>query len=117
MSYRKRVRSDFWETFCFRYDAGEKFNEDELNYMAYDCVQKDEIEGDEHRWTRDVETIFECDNRCFSIVWSRGLTEYQCDEFYSQPEEVVLHEYDKLVKVREWVTKKSIDACAFKEHS
>ena len=103
MSYWKRVRKDFWETFCSRYDARDKFNEDELQYMAFDCIQKDEIEGDEHRWTRDVTTIFECDGRFFSIDWNRGLTEYQENEFYNQPQEVKLQEYKKTITVREWV--------------
>lgn len=103
MSYWRRVREDFWKSFCSRYDAGEEFNEDELKYMTYDCHQKDEIEGDESRWTRGVTTIFECDGRFFSIDWDRGLTEIQENEFYNQPQEVKLCEYEKTITVREWV--------------
>ena len=102
MSYWKRVRTDFWETFCSRYDAGEKFNEDELNYMAFDCIQVDEIEGDRGRWTMGMTTVFECDGRHFAIDWNSGLTEYQENEFYNQPYEVELRE--KTVTVREWVS-------------
>lgn len=103
MSYWKRVRKDFWETFCSRYDAGEKFTEDELRYMVYDCNKVEETEGDSHRWTKDMTTIFECDGRCFQIDWNRGLTEYQEEEFYCHPEEVTLHEYEKTITVREWI--------------
>lgn len=118
MLYDQKVRKDFWETFCSRYDAGDRFAEYELKYMAYDCSKEvEEIEGDSHRWSKDMTTIFECDGRFFQIDWNSGLTEYQEDEFFSQPEEVVLHEYEKLVKVRDWIAKKDIEACAFKNPS
>lgn len=45
--------------------------------------------------------------RYFSIYWEEGLTEYQPNEFYDQPEEVEKHEYDKTIHVVEWIPKKS----------
>lgn len=107
----------FWVEFLNRYDAGEEFDSHELADIVYDCDEVEENPGECGRWTQGMETIFQVGDRFFSIYWERGLTEYQDDEFFSQPEEVVLHEYEKLVKVREWITKKTIDSSAFKEHS
>lgn len=49
-----------------------------------------------------MNTIFEVDNRYFSLNWSRRLTEYQENEYMYQPVEVKLHEYEKTITVREW---------------
>lgn len=101
MMYWLDVRKDFWETFCQRYDARETFDNAELEYMAFDCRQIDEIEGERHRWTMDVTTVFECDGRAFAIDWSSGLTECQEDEFYNQPYEV--RPQEEVVTIRNWV--------------
>ena len=107
----------FWETFCQRYDAGDQFDSYELEEMAFDCDEVEEERGDVHKRMQFMETIFTVDGRYFSLSWARDLSDYGDHEFYNQPEEVVLHEYEKIVKVREWITKKAIDDCAFKEHS
>ena len=41
----------------------------------------DEIGGECDRWTQYMETIFEVNGRFFAICWSRGLTEYQENDF------------------------------------
>lgn len=102
MLYWKKVREDFWETFCQRFDAGERFDEYEREYMAFDCEKVDEIEGDRGRWTMGMTTVFECDGRTFAIDWNSGLTEYQEDEFYNQPYEVEFQE--ETITVRKWVS-------------
>lgn len=62
----------------------------------------EEDEGGEERWYRCINTIFKVDNRYFSLVWERGLTECQDNEYMYQPVEVKLHEYEKTITVREW---------------
>lgn len=54
-----------------------------------------------------MESIVCLCGRYFSIYWEEGLTEYQENEFYDQPEEVEKHEYDKTIHVVVWVPKKS----------
>lgn len=103
----------FWETFCQRYDAGDKFDSYELEEMAYDGDEVERNKGDVYKRRQFMETIFVVDGRHFSLSWVKDLSDYGDDEFYNQPEEVVLHEYEKLVKVREWISKKAIDSCAF----
>lgn len=107
----------FWMEFLNRYDAGDHFSSEELEEMIFDCDKVEEHRGDCHRWTQSVTTIFKVEDRYFRIYWQRGLTEYQENEYYNQPEEVVLHEYEKVVHVKEWVSRKRIDACAFNKDS
>ena len=47
-----------------------------------------EEEGYEHRWWREIYTVFEACGRYFSITWNRGLTENQENEWPYQPVEV-----------------------------
>lgn len=100
MMNRERV-FDFCKTMCNRYDSGDIFNDEELEFMALNSIE--EREGTEHRWTRDVESIFKCGERYFIIRWERGLTEYQYNQFYEQPVEATIKEYEKVVRIREWI--------------
>ena len=80
-----------------RFKAGETLTEDDYMALAYgedcdDSVLDDnykkvtEIEGDDHRWTREMETIFKLgEDEYWSIPWRRGLTECQEDEFMYPP--------------------------------
>ena len=109
--------TQFWMEFLNRHDAGDCFSSDELEEMAFDCDEVEEHHGEVHKRMQFMETIFVVDGRYFSLSWARDLSDYGDHEFYSQPEEVVLHEYEKLVKVREWISKRAIDDCAFKKDS
>ena len=93
--------------FLERYDAKNKFSEDELKMMVWgeyptESELIEENAGDEGRWYRYMNTIFKVDGRYFSLSWSRGLTECQENEYMYQPVEVKLHEYEKTITVREW---------------
>lgn len=70
--------------------AGEKLTEDEIATICYNSHEVDEIEGDDHRWAREVTTIVQIDDseNLWAIDWMRGLTEYQENEFYDQPYKV-----------------------------
>lgn len=89
--------------FLKRFDRGEEFGEEELKEFSYGFRKVDEIEGDEHRWYRVMQTIIEIGERYFSIVWQKGLTEMQENVFPYQPKEVVKKVYEKTIEVTEWV--------------
>ena len=85
-------------------DAGEKLEARDIRDLVFDYeIDKIELEHGSGRWTTTVETIIELCGRNFSIVWERGLTEYQENEFYAQPVEVRKNTYVKPVVVTEWI--------------
>ena len=85
-------------------DAGEELDEKVLEDLAY-YQTIDEEYGENRRWSRFVKSIVDLNGRYFAIEWDQGLTEMQPDEFWEQPYEVELKEYDKVVHVKEWVKK------------
>lgn len=91
--------------FLERYDSGKpKFTYDEIREMAYEefgnCI--DVIEGEHHRWTQEMETIFEVNGRHFAVSWFRGLTEMQENDFCCSD----VYEVVKKEKITfEWVRK------------
>ena len=93
------------EEFLQRYDSGKpKFTYDEIREMAYEefgnCI--DVIEGEKHRWTQRIKTIFEVEGRRFAVSWFRGLTEMQEDDFCCSE----VYEVVKKEKITfEWVRK------------
>ena len=83
-------------------DNGEELNEKTLQELAYYYGIDDEF-GENRRWSRWRKTILNLNGRYFAIEWDEGLTEMQPDEFYNQPYEVKLKEYDKIIHVKEWI--------------
>ena len=96
---------DEWELeLLAKIDNKEKLTESEISDLVYEC----EVEvkyGQNRRWSRSATTISKLWDRYFRIEWENGLTENQPNEFYNQPTEVELKEYEKIVKVKEWVVK------------
>ena len=95
---------DFEKRILQKIDNKEELTEDELSHLVYE-FDKEKDYGENERWTRSVTTIVELCDRTFAVNWEEGLTEDQPDEFYSQPYEVELREYEKTITVREWVEK------------
>lgn len=99
--------------FLDRYDHDKEFTSSDGALYDTECAKLawgdygfkivEEIEGDSHRWTQDVTTIFKVGDRHFAIDWDRGLTELQDNYYYNQPYEVVKQE--KQIVVTEWVAK------------
>ena len=89
--------------FITRFDNKEKFSEKEIRSLVWEMDTVEEIEGEDRRWSRGMQTIFKADDRYFSICWEKGLTEMQEDEYYDQPEEVSLIEETKTITVKNWV--------------
>lgn len=81
-------------------DNNEKLSESEIRELV--CNSIEDQYGDNNRWTRGVESIVQIGNRFFSICWEEGLTEYQENEYYSQPVEVEKVTYEKTITVTEW---------------
>lgn len=80
---------------------GEELSEQEISDLLdyeIDCQ-----EGDCGRWQMSVKSIIKLCDRYFAIDWERGLTEMQENDFYNQPYEVKKVEYEKVIKVTEWV--------------
>lgn len=98
----------FPEIMVKKIDSGEQLTKEELSELiwGYDI---DTQYGDNRRWSRSVTTIIELNGRYFSISWEEGLTEYQDNEYNSQPVEVKKHTYEKTITVTEWVECKAYE--------
>lgn len=84
---------------------GEELTEEELRCLSSGVAGHliEEIEGDDHRWQREVSIVFEIQGRYFRLDYMKGLTENQEDDFYEQPYEVIKKE--KTIVVNYWVKK------------
>lgn len=93
------------EDFLRRYDASDNFDEYELSQMAFGEVGKYvcKTEGDTHRWTTDIQTVFSVGDRFFALDWSQGLTERQENEYWNQPYEVRMEQHEETIVVTNWV--------------
>lgn len=75
--------------------AGQELNKYDIKFLLWEiAVHVDTIEGESHRWTRDVSTIVHLpetpDSNTYSeVLWcidyEKGLTENQEDEYFQQP--------------------------------
>lgn len=90
------------EEIISKIDKGEKLTESEIKELLWSAEQTYEKEGEDHRWTREVFTVVEVNNRYFGIPWLRGLTECQEHEFWEQPYEVGCETELKTVTEQIW---------------
>lgn len=95
--------NNYEKEFLDKYDSGAKFTENEIRDMIWGFKQVEEDEGYNHRWTQDITTVIQVEDRYFRIWWERGLTEYQENCYHNQPVEVTPHKHEKLITVREWI--------------
>lgn len=100
----KYYAEHFEEIIVNKIDNGEKLTEEELKEIVWDYDVESSY-GDNRRWTRSVSTVVSMCGRYFMVDWKEGLTEYQENEFWEQPYEVERKEYEKTIKVVEWVKK------------
>lgn len=61
----------------------------------------DQIDGSSGRWTQKVQTVFKYNDEYWAIDWRSGLTEYQENEYPSNPYRVERKE--RVVTVVDWV--------------
>ena len=89
---------DEWELeLLAKIDNKEKLTESEISDLVCECEGEVKY-GQNRRWSRSATTISKLGDRYFRIEWKNGLTE-------NQPIEVELKEYEKIVKVKEWIIK------------
>ena len=88
--------------------AGVELEEWELRMIAYEDWPDEEpmkfadsVEGDDHRWTREITTVFTVDGELYALDWLRALTENGEDEFWKQPYRA--KKVTRLVEVAEYV--------------
>lgn len=69
---------------------GEELTKTERKYCAWGEVGEyvEEIEGCDHRWTREMQTIFKIGEQYYAIDWMSGLTEMQDNEYWDDPYKV-----------------------------
>ena len=95
------------QEFLERFDKGEKFSERELDSLRWEFNEVETIYGDNRRWSRSAQTIFEVQGRLFALDWEEGLTENQENEFFNQPYEV--EKRTKVIEVDEYAPKAQKD--------
>lgn len=100
---KEYYNSHFAEIMISKIGNGEELTEYELNRLRDYSIE--DIEGDESRWTRHIDSIIDINGRTFMLCWERGLTEYQENGFYTQPCEVEKKTTTKTIIVTEWVSK------------
>lgn len=64
---------------------GEKLDEHEIRTIVSESYQVYEMEGEEHRWHREMFTVIDLDGELWGIDWMRGLTECVENEYLDQP--------------------------------
>ena len=89
-----------------KFTNGEEFTESEIKSLVFGYHDEpiqiiDEIEGDDHRWDREVKTIINVNGVLYAIEWRRALTETQENSFYNQPYKVI--QRTKIIEVNEYV--------------
>lgn len=99
---RAYYEEHFEEIMVKKIKNDEKLTEAELKRLVYE-YEIEEIEGSTGRWTRNITTIIELLGRTYSIKWQKANTEYQENEFSSQPIAVAKHTYPKTIMVTEWL--------------
>ena len=88
-------------------DSGYKFDEDELRSLVNTYSMFTEF-GENLRYTRYASDVIDLNGRTFLIVSQRGLIDSIPDEYSEQPYEVVKKEYEKTIKVVEWIPKENV---------
>ena len=91
------------QEFLKRFNNGEKFSESELNALRWEFNEVETIYGENRRWSRSAQTIFDVQGRLFALDWEEGLTENQENEFFNQPYEV--EKRTKTIVINEYVKK------------
>lgn len=88
--------------------SGVKLSEWELGRLVWEdwddsdsIIHVDQVEGDEHRWNREIKTVIDVDGQLYAIDWSRALTEMQEHYYDNQPYKV--QQRTKIIEVKEYV--------------
>ena len=93
------VQREWEQQFIDEFDNNQNFDEEDLDILATECDYK-MIEGCDHRWQKEIQSIIKINDRLFAIDWMQGLTESQENSFYNQPYEVI--ETKKQITITEY---------------
>lgn len=104
---KKYYVEHFEDIMLSKIELGEHLTEDEIEELVCEYEWEELEDGSKLRWTQVKHTIVKLGDKFFKIDWQQGLTENQPDEFFNQPYEVELHEYEKTITVREWNRKEN----------
>lgn len=95
--WRRRFEwEEIIKTAIEKLEHGEKLEDEELRALACEVEYAHldgiehvtEIEGEDHRWQREVSTVIKAHGRYWRIEWMSALTETSEDDFWEQPVEV-----------------------------
>lgn len=51
---------------------GEELSEKEIKKLVYEGNFVDEIEGNDHRWQKKIQTIIDADGQLYAVDWLRA---------------------------------------------
>lgn len=85
--YEMEIEDIAYYTCIKKINRGEELDINTIETLAR-CFAIEEIEGEDHRWTRSMTTIINYFDSYYAIDWQKGLTEYQEDYFCEQPYKV-----------------------------
>ena len=100
------------QEFLDRYDNKEQFNEEECRDLFWGDLEDyeelkliDEEHDENRRWSYMSYRYFQIHDRFFRFSADIGLTEYQENSYWAQPEEVTLTTETKTITVNVWERK------------
>ena len=93
---KKSELEEIIKTAIEKLERGEKLEDEELRALAREVEYANsdgieyvaEVEGEDHRWQREISTVIKAHGRYWRIDWMRALTEESDDDFWDQPVEV-----------------------------
>lgn len=81
---------------------GEKLSEHEIEHILRESNKVDEIEGDDRRWSRWMQTIIDIDDEYYMVEWDKGLTEMQ-ENYYESVSKVKKETRIVTKEVTDWI--------------
>ena len=83
-------------------ERGLELSSEDIEELTFEFPQVYEEEGENRRWSKSILTVVKVEGLgLYAIAWEKGLTEYQENSFYEQPEKVELREKEVVTKVTE----------------
>lgn len=102
--------------FIYKINNNEKFTSEELQDIVYGGFEDENVsqlkpayfvtveKGEDHRWDKEMRTIYQLDGNYYAIPWRQGLTEHQEDSFWNQPYKVT-----KKIEVKTVISYEPVD--------
>jgi len=79
-----------------------RLTEKEVKDIAYNSLYDEE--GEDRRWSRSMFSVGEIEGKFYGVVWEKGLTENQDNEFWEQEvDEVKEVKEEKTIIVTKWI--------------